>query len=206
MNGSLASTVRTLAPRASRRLVLTGTPMPRSPEDLWSLFTFLWPTESLLGNAHHHAIRCKGPIEQVCGKCNHCSCRSFIGPAKVDLGLPPIESVYPEISPEDVPATQRLLLRLIERRTLEEISYLRPVDQRHLRRWRRARIIRLLQATSNPLLLADALNAHDVVAVGDDDERALETVDPTVVPLGDTDSDFAAVFRKYRDSQQLPAK
>ena len=206
MNGSLASTVRTLAPRASCRLVLTGTPMPRSPEDLWSLFTFLWPTESLLGNAQHHAMLCKGPIEQVCEELRTLLTPFFHRTCKGDLGLPPIESTYPTIGPENIPATQRLLLRLIERRTLEETSYLRPVDQRHLRRWRRARIIRLLQAASNPLLLADALDARDVVAVDYDDEQALEIVDPVVVPLSDTDSDLAAVLRQYRDSRQIPAK
>lgn len=205
MNGSLASTVRTLAPRASRRLVLTGTPMPRSPEDLWSLFTFLWPTESLLGNAQQHAMRCKAPLDRVCEELRTQVAPFFHRTCKRDLGLPPIESVYPTIQPQDIPATQRLLLRLIERRTLEETSYLRPVDQRHLRRWRRARIIRLLQAASNPLLLADALDARDILALTDEEELP-EIGDPATVPLDDADSDLAAVIRQYRDSRQLPAK
>jgi hypothetical protein len=206
MSGSLASTVRTLAPRASRRLVLTGTPMPRSPEDLWSLFTFLWPTEGLLGTAQQHAMRCKGPLDQVCGELQSLIMPFFHRTCKGDLGLPPIESTYPPIPSERIPATQRLILRLIERRTMEETSYLRPVDQRHLRRWRRARIIRLLQAASNPLLLADALDARDVAAAGDDDEQTVEIVDPAIVPLSDADSDLAAVLRRYRDNREVPAK
>jgi len=206
MNGSLASTVRTLAPRASRRLVLTGTPMPRSPEDLWSLFTFLWPTETLLGNAQQHALRCSGPLDRVCEELRSLLTPFFHRTCKGDLGLRPIESTYPLIPADGIPATQRLLLRLLERRTLEETTYLRPVDQRHLRRWRRARIIRLLQAASNPLLLADALDVRDVLAVSDDDEQGVEVLDPTIVPLSDTDSDLAALLRRYRDSRELPAK
>jgi hypothetical protein len=171
MTGALAAAVRALAPRTTRRLVLTGTPMPRAPEDLWSLFTFLWPTEGLLGNSQQHALRCKRPADEVCAELRELLNPFFHRTCKGDLGLAPIDSQYPAIAVQDVPATQRLLLRLIERRTLEESEFLRPVDQRHVRRWRRARIIRLLQAASNPLLLANALDVQDVVAAGDDGEE-----------------------------------
>jgi hypothetical protein len=204
MSGALAGTVRSLAPKAARRLVLTGTPMPRSPDDLWSLFTFLWPTETLLGNSQQHALHCKGPIDAVCEEL-----RATVGPffhrtCKNDLGLPPIESTYPIIEADDVPATQRLILRLLERITLQESSLLRPVDQRHLRRWRRARVIRLMQAASNPLLLANALDVRDVVAASDDENDTSE--DSETLPLDDTDSDLAAILRRYRDHRVVSAK
>lgn len=47
--GIHASTVRKLGKHAKRRLILSGTPVPNSLEDLWSQFTFLWPNENLLG-------------------------------------------------------------------------------------------------------------------------------------------------------------
>jgi len=206
MTGALAGTVRALAPRAARRLVLTGTPMPRSPEDLWSLFTFLWPTEELLGNSQQHALRCKRPVEEVCEELREQLRPFFHRTCKRDLGLPEIESQYPVIAAADIPATQRLLLRLIERRTVEEVEFLRPVDQRHLRRWRRARMIRLLQAASNPLLLANALNVEDVLAAGEDSDEAPDVSDQVIVPLSDTDSDLAGVLRQYRDARETGAK
>lgn len=206
MSGALSSAVRTLAPKASRRMVLTGTPMPRSPEDLWSLFTYLWPTESLLGNAQQHALRCKQPLEINCEELRVTLSPFFHRTCKDDLGLPPIEADYPAISAETIPPTQRLILRLIERRTLEETTFLRPVDQRHLRRWRRARVVRLLQATSNPLLLADALDVRDVLGVGEQEDDIEAIADPEILPLVDTDSDLAAILRRYREQREQPAK
>jgi hypothetical protein len=104
-----------------------------------------------------------------------------------------------------VPPTQRLLIRLIERRTLEEVPLLRSRDKAHLRRWRRARVIRLLQAASNPLLLAQALDPG-LVAGFEDEVGALASEDPEIVPLDDLDSDLAAALRRYRENQDIPAK
>ncbi len=38
-----------LGKHARKKLILSGTPVPNSLEDLWSQFTFLWPREDLLG-------------------------------------------------------------------------------------------------------------------------------------------------------------
>ncbi len=206
MTGVLAAAVRRLSPHAHRRMILTGTPMPRSPEDIWSLFTFLWPTEGLLGNAIQHALRCKRPPTAVCRELRTELSPFFHRTCKDDLGLPPIDETYPAIPVPDVPPTQRLLIRLIERRTLEEVPLLRSRDQAHLRRWRRARVIRLLQAASNPLLLALALDPGQVAAVAADDADAIAIDDPEIVPLDDLDSDLAAALRRYRENQDVPAK
>src|SRR5436190_10985319 len=206
MNGVLAATVRVLAPHAHRRLVLTGTTMPRSPEDLWSLFTFLWPTESLLGNAQQHALRCRRPPDAVCDELRPLLSSFFHRTCKTDLGLPPIDAQYPSISPAQIPSTQRLILRLIERRTLEEVTCLNPRDLAHLRRWRKARMIRLLQAASNPLLLANSLDPADLVDTLDDDSIELDAHDPEVVPLSELDSDLAAILRRYDANRDGPAK
>ena len=47
--GKWADAVVELAPFATRRLILSGTPAPNSLLDLWSQFTFLWPNPPLLG-------------------------------------------------------------------------------------------------------------------------------------------------------------
>lgn len=207
MTGVLASTVRHLAPHAARRLVLTGTPMPRSPEDIWSLFTFLWPTEALLGNAARYALRCKqtaaGPL------CD--ALRTELGPfyhrtRKEELGLPPIEAEYPTIPADNVPATQRLLIRLIEQRTLAEDDRLRDRDRAHLRRWRRARVVRLMQAAGNPLLLSQALDSAQLTEFGEDEAEMRGIEDLEELPLTDTDSDLADILRRYEDARVIPAK
>jgi SNF2-related domain len=206
MTGVLAQAVRRLSPHAYRRMILTGTPMPRSPEDIWSLFTFLWPTETLLGNANQHALRCKRPPTAVCRELRTQLAPFFHRTCKDDLELPLIHETYPAIPVQDVPPTQRLLIRLIERRTLEEVPLLRSRDLAHLRRWRRARVIRLLQAASNPLLLAHALDPAQVAAVADDDVDTIPADDPEIIPLDDLDSDLAAALRRYRENQNVPAK
>ena len=51
-NGGLwSSSVLKLAPYATKRMILTGTPMPNNLYDLWSQFTFLWPFKNLLKNS-----------------------------------------------------------------------------------------------------------------------------------------------------------
>ena len=43
-----------ISPFAKARMILTGTPMPLGPKDLWSQFTFLFPDENLLGDFEYY--------------------------------------------------------------------------------------------------------------------------------------------------------
>ena len=205
MTGVLSGAVRALAPHASRRIVLTGTPMPRSPEDLWSPFTFLWPGGGLMGNADQYVLRCKRPADEVCDALKPQLAPFFHRTCKSDLGLPSVDQQFPPIRAEDVPASQRLLIRLIEQTTLTEVDRLSPRDRRHLARWRRARIIRLLQAASNPMLLAEAIDPADLAGIDADPDDAVAD-DSDAVPLTDARSRLAAVFRTYAGGSVVPAK
>jgi SNF2-related domain len=205
MHGALATAVRQIAPHANRRMVLTGTPMPKSPEDLWTPFTFLWPTEALLGNATGYAIRCRQPPDALAGELRVELAPFFHRTCKEDLGLPPVDATYPVIPAEDLPRSQRLLLRLVERRTLEEATYLNPRDRAHLRRWRRARVVRLMQAASNPLMLADALDLNQVLLADDDADAPPENAREGF-PLTDVDSALAATLARYEREVDVPAK
>ena len=42
---------------AKRRIILSGTPIPNSLEDLWTQFTFLWPGENVLGSKESYKER-----------------------------------------------------------------------------------------------------------------------------------------------------
>ena len=206
-SGALSSAVRHLAPYANRRMILTGTPMPRAPEDLWSLFTYLWPTVQPLGNAEQFLMRCREtPTADVCRDLRNELAPLFHRTCKHDLGLPDIQQSDHCISPETVPATQRLIIRLIENRTVQEAEYLTPRDQAHLRRWRRARIIRLLQAVTNPELLADALAQEDIELVADGEREAEAIEDSEELALNDEDTDLVIALKRFRDKQVVPAK
>lgn len=203
--GAVAQAVRELAPYAARRLVLTGTPMPRSPLDLWSQFTFLWPSQELLGNAEHFQIRCRRPPTAVVPELRDELRPFFHRTCKSDLGLKSPKGSYPVLPAESVPASQRLLLRLLERRTLQEAEHLSGRDRRFLRRWRRARMIRLLQAVSNPLLLAEALTADDLWLSDTDDAPSEIPEDEKALSL-EAKSDLASALRQYAQERTSPAK
>jgi len=206
MTGTLSNTVRSIAPHAERRLLLTGTPMPRSPHDIWSLFSFLWPAVTPLGNAQQFELQCKDrPLTVVCDELRERVAPLFHRTCKHHLGLPDIEFSDHAIAPEEVPASQRLILRLIETRTLEEAQHLSPRDRAHVKRWRRARVIRLLQAASNPELLAEALTLADIADLGADENDA-EGPDNDIVDLQDSRSDLTEALRRYRERRTIPAK
>jgi SNF2-related domain len=205
--GVLSGAVRRLAPYAARRMVLTGTPMPRAPMDLWSQFTFLWPSGGLLGNAVQFDLRCRQEPDRLVPELRQELHPFFHRTCKDDLQLPTPVTEYPVIPADEVPSSQRLLIRLLERKTLEEDRYLSRRDRSFLRRWRRARLLRMLQAASNPLLLADALTIDQIAAVDDEEDTRQETpADETPLSIDDEESDLARALRRYKQSRVLPAK
>lgn len=207
MHGVLAESVRIIGAHAFRRMILTGTPMPKGPLDLWSLFTFLWPSERLLGNSYQHELLCREDPEKLVPKLRDQLSPFFYRTRKRDLGIEDPVIDYPVIATSDIPASQRLIIRLLEGKTLEENNYLSKRDRTFLRRWRRARMIRLLQAASNPMLLADALTA-DVLALVDEDreEADVQVEEEAPISLNDDKSDLASALRQYQSGVVTPAK
>jgi SNF2 family DNA or RNA helicase len=156
--GPWAQTVLDLAPYAERRMILTGTPAPRSLTDLWSQFTFLWPSQSLLGNRVQFEQRLTSSTKSG-SDLRQLLKPFFIRTKKSDLHLPNPLSFLTKIPYSDIPHRQRVIIRLLEQRTLQEARQLRlaQADIAILRRWRKARSLRLLQAASNPVLLASSV-------------------------------------------------
>jgi len=189
-------------------MILTGTPMPRDPVDVWSQFTFLWPSEGLLGNYAQHELLCRRPAGQVVDELRGRLNPFFHRTCKSDMGLPDPEGSYPVIAAEEVPPTQRLIIRLLEQRTLEEYQYLSAHDRRHLARWRRARLIRLMQAASNPLLLASALTDDelDAGAEADPDDGLVVGAHAEALDLQDPDGTLARAIGRYSSSYVVAAK
>lgn len=155
--GPWTQTVLNLAPLASRRMILTGTPMPHSLRDLWSQFTFLWPSEAVLHDRANFEQRAQNPeltLDEI-----RKEIRPFFHRTKrSELGLPDAEIELIRIPNEKLPKRQKLIIRLLELKVLREAKVLGlgGTDMATLKRWRRARTIRLMQAASNPGLLASS--------------------------------------------------
>lgn len=186
--GPWPRTVIALAPFAERRMILTGTPAPHSLLDLWSQFTFLWPSEVVLRDRLGYEQRVAQPrrvVEQLKRELKP----FFVRAKKSDLKLPrPVTRFY-KIQYGKIPKRQRVIIRLLELATLQEARELGlgKMDLGTLRRWRRARTIRLMQASSNPALLRGT--AQDLGDPGD----------PLELPA------LASLLRDYAGSE-VPAK
>ena len=179
-----------LAPFASKRLILTGTPAPHSLIDLWTQFSFLWPSRQLLGDYQTFKDRIekdKNPINKLKNELRP----FFIRTTKKELGLPDIEKDIIIIKKSLIPFEQQKVIDLLELKTLHEARKLNlsDIDMNVLRKWRSARIIRLLQAASNPALLLSRLDSFGIDSKADIDASDLVR--------------YASVFI---DEKKLPAK
>jgi len=147
-DGQWAKAVLDLAPYATRRVILSGTPMPQGYEDLWTQFTFLWPGREILGEKF--AFRRK--VERGETADIKDSLRPFFRrTTKRDLRLPEMRILR---IPTALRPEQQRIYHAIREKVLSELN-LQPSDRHLLRRWKRARMVRLLQAASNPALLSE---------------------------------------------------
>ena len=152
-----AQSVLALAESAISRVVLTGTPAPNGYEDLYNLYKFIWPDRDVisfsvaqLSNMSHNQEdeRANELIKQISP--------FFIRVKKSDLNIPP--ATYREIK-VDMSENQRAIYEAIEQRVMTDFN---PFgDSPYLSRLRQARMIRLLQAATNPELLTSSLNLID---------------------------------------------
>ena len=155
--GVWAPALTGIAELARVRMILTGTPMPNSPRDLYSQINILWPGGHLTGSRSEFASRVGRNLNFV---------RSSIGPfttrtAKTELGLPPYR-----IERHSVPmkGTQADIYRLIRNRLRDQLSDAGTWEDK-IEALRRARPIRLLQAATNPDLLNHPDDAYRVPRV-----------------------------------------
>lgn len=148
-NGVIPETMLNLAPEAAKRIVLTGTPLPNSMRDLWTPFTFLWPDQHLLGNRVQFRSQLSAAGGEDLVKARVRPLFSRVG--KSDLRLPPPRFRVVNVSTGSI---QGRIYNTLAARTLQELG-LQPEDRALIRQWRRARMVRLLQAATNPALIAD---------------------------------------------------
>lgn len=151
-----ASTAIIIAPYATRRIILSGTPMPNNAKDLWTQITFLWPDNSPLGN---QVIYNNYVSKQGIGKYKPILDSLFCRIKKSDLNLPAPEWVQYEV---ELNSRQRDIYDVIAAKTLKEVNETNIRDQARLQKFRIAKMVRLLQSASNPTLLYEMSSAFDV--------------------------------------------
>src|SRR6266567_767947 len=148
--GRWAQALRTVAPLAAKRVILTGTPAPNSLSDLWSQFAFLYPAENPLGAREDYTYR-----RERGGDAARLDTRERVYPLfwrirKRDLGLPKPKITRIRVKPGLV---QTAIYDALALRTIQDADKA-PKELARLREWRRAKMVRLLQAASNPALLS----------------------------------------------------
>jgi SNF2 family DNA or RNA helicase len=165
--GQWADAVLALAPHAKRRLVLSGTPMPQGYEDLWTQFTFLWPSRDVLGEKSLFRRQCDSGVTSDIGS----RVRPFFRRIrKADLALPPLEV---ERRMVNLAPHQQRIYDAIRQKILHELT-MEPSDTSVLRQWRRAKLVRLIQAASNPALLSEYSEEFQLSAADASDMSVIE--------------------------------
>lgn len=149
--GVWARTLVDLAPFAAKRVVLSGTPVPNGIEDIWSQMTFLWPDPPLLGAREQFQDRVNRSGPEVTEEVRDELQPLFWRVKKSDVALPPPE--YHRIAVKMRPY-QSTIYQALAVKVLSDIES-RPAEREKLRQWRKAKMVRLLQAASNPSLLTE---------------------------------------------------
>ena len=154
--GARGAAALDLAPHAAKRLILSGTPAPHSLLDLYSQFAFLWPgvKEELIGTPQEYLTRLSRSSAPA-AELRRTLSPFFHRTSQSELGLSEPATHTEPISLNEVPPGQARIVRLLENKVAVEARSLpSTIDRELLSQWRRARIVRLLQAASNPSLLS----------------------------------------------------
>lgn len=147
-----ATTVLEIAEYAKIRLISSGTPAPNSEKDFWSQFTFLLGGNHILGNRKRYSeeISSNARKKVVMDMINALSHRV----TKDDLGLPGfrIERVKVQMSP-----MQKKIYDMLTEYISEEVLSMSGEDAQMYMSWRKAKVTRLRQISSNPALLRGSM-------------------------------------------------
>ena len=148
--GIIAASVLDIATYCSARVVLTGTPAPNGYEDLYNLYKFIWPTKKVIP---FEIYQLKDMSRTSGDERVDTLLRSiepfFVRVKKSDLGLPPVVEHEPIIVP--MGDVQRRIYDVIEKRYMGDV--ISSKDDLFRSDLVKARLLRLMQAATNPALL-----------------------------------------------------
>lgn len=150
-SGVRGSTVLDISHMPQAKLLMSGTPLPNALSDIVPQFDFLYPE---IGAETENVVDLVEPI--------------FVRTTKAELGLP---SPIRKLTPVQMKPKQRHLYELMSSEEARRLEKMTSGDRILLRDFSRA-VVRLLQMTSNPALLAkEEINfpaeLYDVLREGD---------------------------------------
>ncbi len=153
-DGKRATSLHKIALFARRRMILSGTPIPKNLHDLWSQFTFLYHDESLLHTWPQYEQECKSvnALKDISSKLNP----YFVRVSKDVLNLP-----KPTFNPNNVDGRPTIIqMNPIQRRIYDTIALRIKNNVEQFRsdavaldKFRRNSMIYLIEAATDPSLL-----------------------------------------------------
>jgi len=169
-----------LAGVAVRRDIMSGTPLPHSPEDLRPQLDFLWPGQRVLPD-----VRVTAEAEpEVIAEVERAVRPLYVRTTKEELELPRLDVQPVQV---DLGPLQRELYELLRSEAARAASGMQGRDQRFFRMLGR-HVVRLLQAAINPMLLTQG--------------PLIDNHDPAPVPEGKRAWELLREFARY----ERPAK
>lgn len=193
--GVIATAVMSLSKYGKSRIVLTGTPAPNGYEDLYNMFKFIWPSKNVIGfevnqlrdiTVRRDQVRVDRLINNILPY--------FIRIKKSDLNIPPATTHPPiRVPMGDI---QQRIYDFIEKKYVDAMLREGSVDTstRFKAVLAQARMIRLIQAASNPAMLRIPLQEF----IDDEDcpQEAFQAID---------DSDVMRSILEY-EKTEIPTK
>lgn len=157
--GVIASSVLEISKFARSRVVLTGTPVPNGYQDLFNLFKFIWPSKNIIPfNTYQLAQLSDKPIQNQVDELTDAISPYFIRIRKKDLGIPDPKEHQPIIVP--MGETQKEIYDFIENKYMGYFINQSNAGSSFADVMSRARLIRLMQASTNPALLEKPLDDY----------------------------------------------
>lgn len=177
--GVTAAGVLEIAAYCSSRVVLTGTPAPNGYEDLFNLYKFIWPTKKIIPfEVYQLKDMSKAENDPRVDTLLRAIEPFFIRVKKSDLGIPKATEHKPIIVP--MGETQRRIYDVIEKKYMSDI--VSSKDKWFRQDLVKARLLRMMQAATNPNLLSVPLKnfasfeGFDSDAVAEDTSLILDVL------------------------------
>ena len=203
--GVIAQAVLEMSKYSKSRIVLTGTPASNGYEDIYNMFKFIWPNKNIMGfeinqlrdmTVTGNEIMIKRLIENISPY--------FIRIRKSDLNIPPATVNPPVIV--DMGPIQRNIYDFIEKKYMSDLISDADIDMSSSFKssLAQARTIRLMQAATNPAMLAlplrEFINDEGLTA------EAFQAIDDSNVMKLIVDYESNEIPSKYIEVKRLVEK
>lgn len=200
--GIVAQSVLDLSKYSKARVVLTGTPAPNGYEDLYNMFKFIWPTKNIIGYQVNQLrdMSARGADVRVNKLIRNIS-PYFIRIRKSDLNIPPA-TIHPAIHVPMSPIQQRIY-NYIEKKYVDAMLEEGIIDMtcRFRASLAQARMIRLMQAASNPAMLKTPL--RDFAMDDEFPREAFQAINDTEVLKSIMEYEQFEIPAKYEATKTL---